>query len=90
MDVRGGEDTLAVFVPEREPSVPATVLLQDLHHVSKLQPQERVGSLLGFVAIDNCGGREGGREGRKQRLGGRRDEDRALAGGNRQPGLQSH
>ena len=39
----GGEDALVVFVVQREPSVPASTLLQDLHHIPKLQAQVGVG-----------------------------------------------
>ncbi len=54
MDVRGGEDALAVLVPEGEPSVPPSVLLQDLDHLTKRERKVRVGRLLGYIAEDHC------------------------------------
>ena len=56
----GGEDALGVLVVQGEASVPAGILLQDLHHVSKVQREERVG-LLWPVQVHDC--REIEREG---------------------------
>ena len=56
--MRGREDAFAVFITQGETSVPASVLLQDLHHIPKLQSKEGVGGLLRLIAIDHCRERE--------------------------------
>lgn len=35
-DVRGREHSLGVLVTQREATVPASILLQDMHHIAKL------------------------------------------------------
>ena len=60
--MRGWEDPLGVFVSQREASVPASILLQDLDHVSEVKGQERI-ALLCVVRVDNCSiGMKEGRE----------------------------
>ena len=54
-DVRRRKDALVVLVSHGEAPVPAGILLQDLHQVSKPQGQVRVRSL-GLIAIDHCSG----------------------------------
>lgn len=50
-NVRGRKDTFVVLITEREPSVPATILLQYLDNISKPQREVRIGCL-GLIAID--------------------------------------
>ena len=59
--MRGREDSLGVFIVQGEAPVPASILLQDLNHVSKVKGQERV-VLMCPVRVDNCKDREGGKE----------------------------
>lgn len=54
VDVRCREDAFAVLVSERKAAIPPAILLQNLDHISKLEPQERVGGLLRVVAVDHC------------------------------------
>ena len=73
VDVRGREDALGVFVTQGEASIPASTLLQNLNHVSKVEVKERVGFVCA-IREDNC--REGGRG---EREGGQHTTHRPIA-----------
>ena len=52
LDVGGGEDVLAMLVMQEEPSVLPGILLQNLHHISELETEVRVG-LEGTERVDD-------------------------------------
>lgn len=54
-NVRGRENSFGMLVMKGEASVPASILLQDMNHISKPQGEIGVGGL-GLIAVGNCKG----------------------------------